>query len=101
MARMRRRMGRSMRSFLRSRWISSSVRLSFTNRITELTTFEMTVAIATPLTDILSTATKNRFSTTFRMPDIVSATSGTLVSPTLRNIAASKLYSRMTGRPTR
>ena len=44
------------------------MRRSFTNRITELTAFEMTVAIATPLTDMLSTATKNRFSAILTTP---------------------------------
>ena len=58
---------------------------------TELTALEITVAMATPLTFILSTMTKNRLRITFRTPETVSAMSGTFVSPTLRKMAASKL----------
>ena len=57
----------------------------------ELTALETTVAIATPLTVMCKTATKNRFSSTFRIPDIVNMTSGVFVSPVLLKIAASKL----------
>ena len=67
----------------------------------ELSALEMTVAMATPLTVMPSTATKNRFSTTFTTPETASASSGIFVSPTLRKMAASKLYSRMTGMPSR
>ena len=58
---------------------------------TELARFEITVAMATPFTVMSSTATKNRFSTTFKTPDAASTISGVFVSPTLRKIAASKL----------
>ena len=62
---------------------------------------EITVASATPSTVISNTATKNRFNTTFNTPEAVNAISGVLVSPTLRKIAASKLYSKITGSPAR
>ena len=62
---------------------------------------ERTVAMATPFTVMCSTTTKNRFSRTFSTPEIASASSGILVSPMLRKIAASKLYSRITGSPSR
>ena len=39
---------------------------------------EITVAMATPLTVIFSTMTKNRLSTTFSTPEKVSAISGVL-----------------------
>ena len=60
-------------------------------RIAELTTFEITVAIATPFTVILRTITKNRFKITFRTPDIARALRGIFVSPILLKMAASKL----------
>ena len=76
----------------------------FTRRIKsiiELTAFEITVAVATPLTVILRTITKKRLRITLRTPDTASAISGTFVSPMLLKIAASKLYSNITGRPIR
>lgn len=69
--------------------------------IIELTALEITVAVATPLTVILRTITKKRLRITLRTPDTASAISGTFVSPMLLKIAASKLYSNMTGRPIR
>ena len=57
--------------------------------------------MATPFTVIFKTATKNRLSITFKTPDAASAINGVFVSPTLRKIAASKLYSRITGIPMR
>ena len=81
----------SMRSLRGSRRMSLPERSRRRNSRAELKALAMTVAMATPLTVIWSTATKNRFSSTFSTPDIASATSGTRVSPTLRKIAASKL----------
>ena len=78
-----------------------SVRTSFMKRITELTAFATTVAMATPFTVILSTMTKNRLRSTFSTPDMASATRGIFVSPMLLNIAASKLYRSITGIPRR
>lgn len=62
-----------------------------TKSIIELTAFEITVAVATPLTVILRTITKKRLRITLRTPDTASAISGTFVSPMLLKIAASKL----------
>lgn len=56
-----------------------------------LTALEITVAMATPFTVIPSTATKKRFSATFRIPEVARAMRGIRVSPTLRKTAASKL----------
>ena len=78
---------RSSRSSTRTRSPCSRRRSSST----ELTAFESTVAMATPLTFILSTMTKNRLRITFRIPETVSAASGIFVSPMLRKMAASKL----------
>ena len=71
------------------------------NSSTELIAFDMTVAIATPFTVICKTATKNRLRSTFNTPEKARAARGVFVSPTLRKIAASKLYSSMTGIPIR
>ena len=60
---------------------------------------ETTVAVATPSTVMCNTATKNKFKITFRIPEEASAIKGIFVSPTLRNIAASKLYNKITGIP--
>ena len=87
----RRNTERCMRSFFGSTLIILSLRISFRRSIAELKRFEMTVAVATPLTVIFSTITKKRFSATFSSPEKNSAISGERVSPTLRNIAASKL----------
>ena len=89
------------RSFLGSTRIANWVFINAANRIAELNTFEITVAVATPSTSIPNPNTKNRLSTTFSIPEITSATSGIWVFPQLRKIAASKLYSRITGIPAR
>ena len=88
---MRQSIFQSMRRFLNSTWIKSSLLKSLRRRTTELTTFASTVAIATPSTVLLRTMTKNRLSITFRTPESASAISGVFVSPALRNMAASKL----------
>ena len=67
----------------------------------ELKQLARTVAVATPFTVIFSTSTKNRFSATFSTPESVRATNGVRVSPMLRKMAASKLYRRITGIPSR
>lgn len=77
------------------------VRLRLRYRIAEIIAFEVTVAIATPSTVICKTATKNKFNITFITPEDANASNGIFVSPTLRNIAASKLYKRITGIPNR
>ena len=81
--------------------MSSVVLRSLRYKIRELTALEITVAIATPFTVMCSTITKNKFKITFRMPEAASAISGIFVSPTLRKMAASKLYKRITGMPSR
>ena len=81
----------SKRRLFTSTCITLSVFISFINNITELSAFDITVAIATPFTVIFSTMTKNRFSSTLTTPEKASAFSGVFVSPMLRNIAASKL----------
>ena len=94
---------RRLAGSMRSAWMSTRMALSLAtsrrNSSTELTALEMTVAVATPFTVIFSTMTKKRFSITFKMPEKASACSGMRVSPMLRKMAASKLYSRMTGIP--
>ena len=91
MRRMRPSVGQSMPSAFGSRWMTCVLRRRRMYSSTELTVLEMTVAMATPLTFMCSTATKNRLSRTFRTPELASAINGIFVSPTLRKIAASKL----------
>ena len=91
MLRMRFKLAPSMRRCLGSMRMHFSVRSRRRKSRRALMAFDTTVAMATPLTVMPSTATKKRFSSTFRMPETASAASGTFVSPTLRKIAASKL----------
>ena len=65
--------------------------ISRRSRMMALNTLASTVAVATPSTVMWSTATKNRFISTFRIPETTRAWRGTFVSPTLRKMAASKL----------
>lgn len=67
----------------------------------ELTTFAMTVAVATPETPQWNNTTKISPTVTLSTPEMASTASGAWVSPMLRKMAVSKLYSRMTGMPMR
>ena len=62
---------------------SSSRFVSRTNRIALLRALEITVARATPATDMLNTRTNSRFSPTLTTPDRTRHTRGVFVSPLL------------------
>lgn len=80
-----------MRSAFGSTRMSRGEIISRRSRMMALNTLASTVAVATPSTVMWSTATKNRFISTFRIPETTRAWRGTFVSPTLRKMAASKL----------
>ena len=101
MRRMRSSIFPSIRSCRGSSRMTLSVRRSRRQRSAALTALEITVAMATPLTVMCSTATKKRLRATLSTPVVASAARGIRVSPTLRKMAASKLYRRMTGIPAR
>ena len=59
------------------------------------------VAVATPVTPQLNTATKSRFIPAFIMPEIKRHIRGLMVSPLLLSIAAQKLYRAISGIPAK
>ena len=60
-----------------------------------------TVPMATPSTDMSRTRIKKRFKKNLTTPETIRQYKGVRVSPWLRKIDDSKLYSRMTGMPKR
>ena len=101
MASIRPSSARSIRSARQDRRISLFSRQSIHTTTTQLTTLDKTVAIATPSTSMPHTATRKMLSPAFRTPDTVRQMSGRFVSPTLRKIAAPKLYTMMNGIPAK
>ena len=88
------------RSFERDRRQSSSRRQRCTVIITADSTCAMTLAIATPSAAMWHFMTKNRFSITFSMPDIVRYSSGLFVSPAALSTPLPKLYTAIAGMPS-
>ena len=80
---------------------SPSSRSRETSSIPAPIRLEVTVAMATPATSRCTTMTRNRFRSTLAMPETIRHSSGVRVSPLLRKMADSKLYSRITGIPKR
>ena len=68
------------------------------SRTTE-TALEITVAMATPSTDMPKHSTKRRFNTTFSNPVQVKMNSGVRVSPCARRIEIMKFASARNGVP--
>ena len=85
--------------FLISKWQKPVSLCRIMARMTMETMLEMPVASETPSTDMPKPRTKSRFSPTFRMPVIVSTTSGVLVSPLALKIEMRKFVAAMKGTP--
>ena len=91
--------GISRCSLFHSSLIIESVFSNKRSRIKAETALANTVAIAIPVTSSLHMQTKNKSSTILTRLAAISAINGFCVSPILRKIAASKLYSKIIGIP--